>query len=207
MAVLAEDVDADELNNFADEEVGDDKEGMNNKETNNVNFFTDIINDAIESAIGLNTQIIDKIVNEIINNAVEKPQINCTQCPKAFSNAKSYKAHYKQKHDAAAKYYCSICQDFLKTKSELLAYKMVTHPQSPKKKDFKNGQKPSRGGFHNAASGLRSGFHICHVTVSSILIGQEAWRVAFPDATFPRSGTMNSGPDEPRWSGVQASNL
>ena len=44
MAVLAEDVDADELNNFADEEVGDDKEGMNNKEINNVNFFTDIIN-------------------------------------------------------------------------------------------------------------------------------------------------------------------
>ena len=48
MAVLAEDVDADELNNVADEEVGDDKKGMNNKETNNVNFFTVIINDAID---------------------------------------------------------------------------------------------------------------------------------------------------------------
>ena len=52
----------------------------------------------------------------------------------------------------------------------------------------------TRVGIHNAASGLRSGFHICHLTVSSILIGQEAWRVAFPDATLPRSGTMNSGP-------------
>jgi len=45
-----------------------------NKETNNVNFFTDLINDAIESAIGLNTEIIYKIVIEKINNTVEKPK-------------------------------------------------------------------------------------------------------------------------------------
>ena len=37
-------------------------------------FFTDLINDAIESAIGLNTEIIDKIVIEKINNTVEKPK-------------------------------------------------------------------------------------------------------------------------------------
>ena len=51
----------------------------------------------------------------------------------------------------------------------------------------------TRGGIHNATSGLRSGFHICRLTVSSILIGEEAWKVTFPDATFPSCGTMNTG--------------
>ena len=75
---------------------------------------------------------------------------------------------------------------------------LKTHKIVPKIEFSRNFNSPNpdfRGGFHNAASGLRSGFHICHLTVSSILIGQEAWRVTFPDATFPRSGTMNSGPD------------
>ena len=104
------------------------------------NFISDLVKDTIKKAMGRKEIMIEKILNEVLNSVFEKQKVNCNQCTKTFSNNKSYKVHFKHKHDASVKFYCSDCNNFFKSKSEYLAHRMVTHEKVTRKKVFKMGK-------------------------------------------------------------------